>query len=88
MKHKYLGALHIHSKYSDGTQNIEYIIKQAQKAGLKWIILTDHNTLEPTKHEGIYDGLYVIVGCEITPRKANHLLSFGISEKISEEITE
>ena len=88
VKHSYLGALHIHSTYSDGSKDIDYIIKQAQKAGLKWIIITDHNTHKPLEHEGFYDGLCVIAGCEITPQKANHLLAFGTTENISEEIGE
>ena len=88
MRHNYLGALHIHSTYSDGTKDVDYIIRQAAKAGLKWIIITDHNTHNPLKHEGFYDGVCVVVGCEITPRKANHLLAFGTKEDISEEIGE
>ncbi len=88
MKHNYLGALHIHSLYSDGTKDVDYIIEQAAKAGLKWIILTDHNTLKPLKHEGYHNGVLVIAGTEITPRYSNHLLAFGTSEVISEEIGE
>lgn len=88
MKHNYLGALHIHSTYSDGTKSVDYIIKQAAKAGLKWIIITDHNTLEHSKHEGFHNGVCVITGSEITPKTANHLLSFDIKEKINEEMGE
>ncbi len=88
MKHNYLGALHIHSTYSDGSKDVDFIVKQAAKAGLKWIILTDHNTLKPMIHEGYQYGVCVIAGTEITPRYSNHLLAFGIKEEISEEIGE
>ena len=88
MKHSYLGALHIHTTYSDGTKDVDYVIKQAAKAGLKWIIITDHNTHKPLAHEGFHNGVCVIAGCEITPQKANHLLAFGTTEDISEEIGE
>ncbi|MCX8074074.1 MAG: PHP domain-containing protein [Clostridia bacterium] len=36
--------LHIHSKYSDGTDSVIDILKKAQKIGLKCISITDHNT--------------------------------------------
>ncbi len=88
MKHSYIGALHIHSLYSDGSKEVDFIVEQAAKAGLDWIILTDHNTLEPLKHEGYAKGVCVVAGSEITPRYSNHLLAFGTSEVISEEIGE
>lgn len=86
--YKYLGALHIHSKYSDGGKSIEAIIKEAQKADLKWIIITDHNSLKAKEHEGYYGNLCVIAGTEITPKFSNHLLAFGTSEVINENIGE
>ena len=88
MKHSYLGALHIHSTYSDGTRDVDYIIKQAARAGLKWIIITDHNTLDHKVHEGFHQGVCVIAGSEITPPTANHMLAFGINEKIPFEMGE
>ena len=42
-KHQYKGAIHIHSLNSDGSGDIETITRAAQKAGLSWIIITDHN---------------------------------------------
>ena len=88
MTYSYLGAIHIHSTYSDGSRNIDYIVKQAAKAGLKWIIVTDHNTLDHAIHEGYQDGVCVIAGSEITPKYSNHLLAFNTKEVISEEIGE
>ncbi len=35
--------LHIHSNYSDGTDDISDILKKAEKFGLKYISITDHN---------------------------------------------
>ena len=78
--------MHIHSKYSDGTKDIEYIISQAKKAGLKWIIVTEHNNLDAKKHEGFYGDLCVIVATEISPEKGNHLLAFNTKEPINENI--
>ena len=79
-KYNSVGAIHIHSVYSDGTGNIESISKAATKAGLDWIIITDHNSFEI--EEGIYNGVYVIKGEEISPKNENHYLALGINKYI------
>lgn len=79
-KYNSVGAIHIHSVYSDGTGNIESISKAAKKAGLDWIIITDHNSFEI--EEGIYNGVYVIKGEEISPKNENHYLALGINKYI------
>ena len=77
------GAIHIHTTNSDGTGTLEQITKAAKKAGLEWIIITDHNNLACLKYEGWYNGLAVIVGEEISPDLGDHYLAFGIKEEIS-----
>ncbi len=77
---KYQGVIHIHSLKSDGSGDIETISKAAQKAGLSWIIITDHNHFD-TK-EGIYNGIYVIKGEEISPKSENHYIALGINKQI------
>lgn len=78
--YQYLGAIHIHSKFSDGTGDINSISKAAKKAGLDWIIITDHNSFEI--EEGFYNSVCVIKGEEISPQKINHYLALGINEHI------
>ena len=82
----YPGAFHIHSKYSDGSGTIPEIIECAKKAGLKWIVISDHNNLEGLYYEGINDGVYTIVGSEISPENSNHLVALNIKEKIDRDI--
>ena len=79
-KHQYKGAIHIHSLNSDGSGDIETISRAAQKAGLSWIILTDHNYIDT--EEGIYNNVYVLKGEEISPKNKNHYLALGINHKI------
>lgn len=79
-KYNSLGAIHIHSVYSDGTGDIDSISNAAKKAGLDWIIVTDHNSFEID--EGIYNGVYVIKGEEISPKDENHYLALGINKYI------
>ena len=42
---EYVGALHIHTIFSDGTGTVKEIAEAADEVGLDYIILTDHNTL-------------------------------------------
>lgn len=79
-----IGAIHIHSVYSDGTGDIESISKAAKNAGLDWIIVTDHNSFEI--EEGIYNGVYVIKGEEISPKDENHYLALGINKYIQPNV--
>ena len=76
----YKGAIHIHTKFSDGTGNIDEISKAAKNAGLDWIVITDHNSLEV--EEGIFNGVCVIKGEEISPEKSDHYIAFGIKNLI------
>ena len=79
-KHQYKGAIHIHSLTSDGSGDIETISRAAQKAGLSWIIITDHNYFD--LKEGIYNNVYVLKGEEISPKNKNHYLALGIKKQI------
>lgn len=74
------GAIHIHSCYSDGTGDINKITKAAQKTGLSWIIISDHNNFDIK--EGIINGITVIKGEEISPDNGNHCLALGINKFI------
>jgi len=86
MKNTSKGAIHIHTNYSDGTSTIKQIVRAAKKAGLEWIIITDHNNLTGLKEEGWYDGVAVIVGEEISPKLGDHYLAFDITQAISEKL--
>lgn len=79
--HYYPGALHMHTTYSDGTGTVEDLVQAARDAGLRWIIVTDHDTLEGRPFEGWRDDMLVIVGHEITPDH-NHFLALNVGEVI------
>lgn len=84
--YQYSGIIHIHSTYSDGSKSIKEIAKDARNEGIKWIIITDHNSLKgyTNKEEGWYDGVAVIIGEEISPSDCDHYLALNIKEEISE----
>ena len=46
------GALHMHTSYSDGSGSVEDLAHAARAAGLRWIIITDHDTLAGQRYEG------------------------------------
>jgi hypothetical protein len=79
--HYYPGALHMHTRYSDGSGTVEDLVRAARAAGLRWIIVTDHDTLEGQPYEGWADDVLVIVDHEITPDR-NHFLALNVDEVI------
>lgn len=77
---KYNGVIHIHSLHSDGSGDVDTISKAAKKAGLSWIVITDHNYFD-TK-EGKYNGVYVLKGEEVSPKTENHYVALGINQYV------
>ncbi len=84
--YEYVGAIHMHSKFSDGSGDPEKIAQIADEVGLDFIVLTDHNTLRAL-HEGYekwYGQTLLLVGCELNDKvNKNHYLAMNISETFS-----
>jgi hypothetical protein len=88
--HEYSVNLHIHTNYSDGTQDHAFVAREAIKAGIDALIFTDHNIylngLDQYYH---HDGkkVLVIIAEEIHDQAANpqknHLLVFGAKEELA-----
>lgn len=78
------GNIHIHSNLSDGTASIEEIAKIANREGLDFIIVNDHEHLKGKKMglEGYYGDTLVLIGQEVN-RLKNHYLVMGIEEEIN-----
>jgi hypothetical protein len=77
-------AIHVHSTYSDGTGTVPEIAAAGRAAGLDVLMLTDHDSLEAKRRgeEAFYGDLLLLVGEEVSPRRENHFLAFGIDEEI------
>lgn len=85
--------LHMHTKYSDGTDSVKEILSNANKSDLEIISVTDHNTcdaykeMEMLKISDFFKGK-IIVGCEFTTSFNNRLievLGYGFNyHKVSE----
>jgi hypothetical protein len=85
MKHyDYTGVIHLHSSLSfDGHAPMRQIISAAEKNGIHFLMLTDHDHLQARSDgwEGWQGTTLVIVGEEIAPR-FNHYLAFKIKEPV------
>jgi hypothetical protein len=73
---EYVGSIHMHSCYSDGSGTVRDIAAAARRAGLDFLILTDHDTLQPRDDgwQGWHDGVLVVVGVEITCQRRSHVV--------------
>jgi predicted metal-dependent phosphoesterase TrpH len=81
--------LHMHTTYSDGTENCETVLKKCQQKKLDYISITDHNNalvyeeLENTKVREFYKG-NIIPGVELNTKILNipiEILGYGIDYK-------
>jgi hypothetical protein len=87
---EYIGAIHVHSIFSDGSGEVTDIAALAGESGLDFVILTDHNTLRALKdgYEGWYNKTLLLVGCEINDKEnKNHYLAFNIDDTFSTRIS-
>ncbi len=82
--YEYVGNLHVHSTYSDGSQSVSQIAQSAKSAGLDFVILNDHDTMTDhlaLEEEGFYHGLLLLCSLEIGGRY-HHYLAYDIKEII------
>jgi len=85
--HEAVGAVHLHSDFSDGSLPIPEIAGLAGKTSLDFLMFSDHNTREPKRQglEGGYGNVVVLIGCEINdPDDRNHFLAFWIDQEVGE----
>ena len=86
--------LHMHTKYSDGTDDVVTILQKAEKMNLKCIAITDHNNcnsyeeLENMDIKKYYSGK-IIAGIELNTKILNipiEILGYGVDPKIMNEL--
>lgn len=76
--------LHIHTTASDGIYSSTEIVQKAKQKGLKWIAITDHDTLDGVALamlEGSKQGVAVITGVELSTKfegKSIDVLGYGL----------
>jgi hypothetical protein len=80
----YTGVIHFHSSFSfDGHAPLKTILRAANKNGLDFLMLTDHDHLRAREEgwEKWHKNTLLIVGQEISPR-FNHYLAFDTTSAI------
>ena len=82
--HEYVGNIHVHSRFSDGSGTVPQIIRAARVAGLDFLILADHRTLAGRACQGWYGKMLLLAGEELGLRNG-HYLGFGL-DRVCEAI--
>ena len=59
-----VGAVHVHTTHSDGAGSVQHVAAAARRAGLDFVVVTDHNTFGAKPAEGYAGDLLLIVGTE------------------------
>jgi hypothetical protein len=84
--HEYVGNLHVHTSYSDGKATHAEVAQAAARAGLDFVIVTDHNVWVDGC-EGYYGKVLLLVGEEIhdvrRQPQANHLLVYNAEAELA-----
>ena len=77
--YEYRGLIHCHTTDSDGGKSVPEVAAIADRLGLDFLVITDHNSLRGREHEGLHGGCRVLVGSEVSTNQG-HLLAIGIPE--------
>ena len=79
--HEYTGVIHVHTAYSDSAGRMPYVIDCAKRAGLDYVVVSDHDSLR-AKHEG-WDGWHedvlLVIGVEVSST-LGHTLALDVDE--------
>jgi hypothetical protein len=87
--HEKIGAIHLHTTFSDGSGHYREVIQAGAELGLDFLLFSDHATLEPKRQnrEGYYDKVLVGIGYEINDaQNHNHLLAFELEKEVEKNL--
>jgi len=73
------GVLHVHTTHSDGGGTIDDVVQTAQRTGLDFVAVTDHNNLDGKPREGYHGDLLLLVGVEVSTT-SGYVLGLGIPD--------
>ncbi|MDD4815962.1 MAG: PHP domain-containing protein [Clostridia bacterium] len=76
--------LHIHTKFSDGENSPDEILKKASQLGAEYISFTDHDSISAYENIISETNLKIIKGCEFTTKFDEisiHILGYGLDLK-------
>lgn len=88
--------LHTHTKFSDGTDSAEKLLKQAELLNLDYLAITDHNTCKAYTEELNHLDIYtlfsgkIIPGVELNTKVLGipiEVLGYGVEPEIINNLT-
>ena len=91
--------LHAHTSFSDGRLTPEELVAAAKEAGLSYLAITDHDTVDGIRHlyeQGLYPSktLHIIPGiefsCEVDEHDV-HILGYDFdiyNQELADKVTE
>ncbi|WP_309897569.1 CehA/McbA family metallohydrolase [Archangium sp.] len=74
------GAFHVHTTRSDGRGTVKEVAAAAKAAGLRFVVLTDHNDFGP-REPAYMDGVLLVPGVELSTAHG-HLVAFGMERPL------
>lgn len=74
------GAFHVHSSRSDGTGSVEEIAVAAERAGLRFVVLTDHGDGTRTPSSPAYYGSVLVLDAVEVSTFGGHVIALGIGQ--------
>jgi hypothetical protein len=77
------GAWHVHTTRSDGRGSVDEVVAAAKAAGLRFVVVTDHNALTP-EEQGWRDGVLVVQGTEVSTA-FGHVAALGMPRALTAE---
>jgi len=76
------GAYHVHTTASDGRGTLDEVARAAAEAGLGFLVVTDHNRLEPPGPRYLH-GVLIVPGTEASTRYG-HVVALGVPRALEE----
>ena len=76
------GALHNHTNYSDGLSDVPTVMMAASEAGVDFVLLCDHNTMQPLRdgwqEKYANESPFLLIGTEVTVEGGRFLLALDV----------
>jgi hypothetical protein len=77
------GAYHVHTRRSDGTGTVEDVAAAAGRAGLDFVVLTDHGDATRTPDPPRYVGSVLVIDAVEISTRGGHYAALGLREPTS-----
>lgn len=75
------GAWHVHTTASDGRGTLDEVVRAARAAGLRFVVISDHNVVAPATPR-YQDGVLVIPATEASTRHG-HVVALGVPRALT-----